>query len=187
VYSEGTDTYHDYSKREIRKGENLTESSRWVNPDSSIVIIDLHDSTIVELMYERKLLWYFEPQTDSIVPNSSNFSLIVDPKLSDKNIVGFVCKPNVIKLNQDNTEVAYWIGKGNFNFFKPMISLRRNKEFFPAYMQGLVLAKGAMPFCLINRTYDGTAISTMKLVKVDFMQIADYNFEIPAGYTKFAR
>jgi hypothetical protein len=104
-----------------------------------------------------------------------------------KTIQGQKCTEYVVKNTEENTEIAYWIAPGKYDFFAPMVKAWNRKDKQSIYFNQIKdLPKGSMPFLSEERTLsDGKLVSKLEVSKITKGNIDASKLAIPADYKKF--
>eukprot|EP01012_Entosiphon_sulcatum_P066326 TRINITY_DN95518_c0_g1_i1.p1 TRINITY_DN95518_c0_g1~~TRINITY_DN95518_c0_g1_i1.p1 ORF type:complete len:214 (-),score=35.56 TRINITY_DN95518_c0_g1_i1:39-680(-) len=104
-----------------------------------------------------------------------------------KTIQGQKCTEYVVKNTEENTEIAYWIAPGKYDFFVPMVKAWNRKDKQSIYFNQIKdLPKGSMPFLSEERTLsDGKLVSKLEVSKITKGTIDASKLAIPADYKKF--
>ena len=150
-------------------------------------IIDLKSGKITALMPSRKL--YFDLPNK---PHRPATGLSADATEKTKNVEvqsgdgkkGFTCNQVIVKHAARKVAVSYWIAKGNFDFFGPMIKvLDRREDISNFYDQLVEKHPGAMPLISVERRADGTEVTRRTVTEINEKTIDESTFEVPADYT----
>ncbi len=104
-----------------------------------------------------------------------------------KTLQGQKCTEYVVKNTEENTEIAYWIAPGKYDFFVPMVKAWNRKDKQSIYFNQIKdLPKGSMPFLSEERTLsDGKLVSKLEVSKITKGNIDASKLAIPADYKKF--
>jgi len=148
-----------------------------------VQLMDLKEKKVYALSPERKL--YME------APNRRPVSsLDVDVKKTGKTkeILGEKCFEVIVTNKAQDRKIVYWITKGDYNFFIPMLKTLNRKERQAMFF--LEIAGMENHFPMVSTEYilsTGDVVSTLKTKKVESRVIKAATFAIPEGYTKFER
>lgn len=104
-----------------------------------------------------------------------------------KTIQGQKCTEYVVKNTEENTEIAYWITTGKFDFFIPIVKAWNRKDKQSIYFNQIKdLPKGSMPMLSEERTLnDGKLVSKLEVSKLTKGNIDASKLAIPADYKEF--
>lgn len=104
-----------------------------------------------------------------------------------KTLQGQKCTEYVVKNTEENTEIAYWIAPGKYDFFAPMVKAWNRKDKQSIYFNQIKdLPKGSMPLLSEERTIsDGKLISKLEVSKMSKGTIDAAKLSIPGDYKKF--
>jgi hypothetical protein len=103
-----------------------------------------------------------------------------------KTLNGIKCKEYIVKNNEENTEITYWMAEEKFNFFIPMMKLWNGKYRQSVYFNKIAdLPTGSMPMKSVEkRISDGKVISILEVVKINKKKPDEASLQIPADYSK---
>jgi hypothetical protein len=112
---------------------------------------------------------------------------VVTKGAGSKTIAGIKCTEYVVKNNEENTVITYWVTNGKFNFFIPLIKLWNRKDKQSIYFGQIKnLPEGSMPMMSEEKQLsDGRLLTKLEVIKVINTVPDDAALEIPAGYSKF--
>lgn len=148
-----------------------------------IQLMNLKDKKVYALSPDRKL--YME------APNRRPAAEIkVDVKKTGKTkeILGKKCTEIIVTSKELDRKIVYWVTKGDYDFFIPMLQTLNRKENQSMFFLLIPGMEGFFP--MLSTEYSlstGKVITELKAEKVTVKDIAADQFEIPAGYTKFER
>lgn len=166
------------------KGDNIRVEE--VGEDGSIdgiQLMDLKEKKVYALSPERKL--YME------APNrrpASSIAVTVKKTGKTKDILGKSCFETVVTSKEQDRKIVYWITKGDYDFFIPMLQTLNRKERQSMYFLEIEGMAGHFP--MLSTEYilsSGEVVSELKTVKVEKKTLKSDTFSIPDGYTKFER
>lgn len=166
------------------KGDNVRVEE--VGEDGSIdgiQLMDLKEKKVYALSPERKL--YME------APNrrpAAEVSVTVKKTGATKEILGKKCFEVVVTNKDQDRKIVYWITKGDYNFFIPMLKTLNRKERQSMYFLALSGMENHFPMHSIEYVLSsGEQVSELKTTKVGKTVLKGSMFEVPEGYTKFER
>ncbi len=148
-----------------------------------IQLMDLKENKVYALSPERKL--YME------APNrrpAAELSVDVKKTGKSKEVLGYKCYEYVVTNKAEDRKIVYWITKGEYNFFIPMLKTLNRKEKQAMYYLKIDGVAGHFP--MLSTEYilsSGDVVSELKATKVSDKDLKQALFEVPAGYTKFER
>ena len=147
-----------------------------------IMLVDTHKKSVVALSPDRRL--YMD------VPN---MRLPKDMKADlrktgeTKQIAGNNCEKWVAKSTVQDRQLTYWVAKGGFDFFLPMLETLNRKDEQAVFFMKFDDAAGMFPMLGIEQKLDGTEVSRLEVTKVVRSEQRVALFEVPKEYTKFER
>jgi len=145
-------------------------------------IFDLPQKKMKFVSHKRKLWGEHANETPPLLKGVYD---VVKGK-NTRSVAGIKCREYIVKNNEENTIITYWIADEKFTFFSPMMKLWNSKYKQSIYfIQIKDLPVGSMPLLSEEkRISDGKAISKLEVIKVDKKTPQDANLEIPAAYNK---
>ena len=139
-------------------------------------IINTETGKITAMIPKRKL--YFE------VPNKKH-DMTVEAKVNKtgktKEIAGKTAHQVIVKAPQAN--VVYWLVKGNFDFFAPMVTALAKNEKISKFFSKVEDKKGVMPVKSVEKNTDGTVLLTREVTTIESKTIDDSIFTVPSDYS----
>jgi len=148
-----------------------------------IQLMDLKEKKVYALSPERKLYMDAPNRRPANKPN-------VDIKKTGKSkeILGKKCTEIIVTCKDLDRKIVYWVTKGDFEFFKPMLITLNRKENQSIFFLQIPDMDGYFPMMSTEYALStGKMISELKATKVESKDIAATRFEIPDGYSKFER
>ena len=148
-----------------------------------IQLINLSEKTMYAISPEQKL--YME------APNrrpAGDFDVQVENTGKTKDINGIKCKEYIVSSTAKDRKIIYWVAKGDYDFFIPMLVALNRKENQSLFFQKIEGIKGSFPvlsqeyILSTNRLVSELKTTTLK-VKTNEARL----FEIPSDYKKFER
>ncbi|MFN3917151.1 MAG: DUF4412 domain-containing protein [Flavobacteriales bacterium] len=165
------------------KGDNIRVEE--IGDESSIdgiELINTKNNTIYALSPERKM--YMEVPTGRPAQTAKT---TVEKTKSTKKINNETCTKWVVKCPDQDRVVTYWMAKGDYNFFIPMLKTLNRKEKLAVYYLQLQGTDGFFPMVGEETKIDGTPIGSLNVKSIERKTMESSLFEIPKGYTKFER
>ncbi len=148
-----------------------------------IKLIDMSNGSTYAISPEQKL--YME------APNrrsAEDFEVEVKKTGKTKTIEGKKCKEIIVTSKDKDRKIVYWVTKGDYDFFLPMLKSLNRKENQSLFYQKIDGMEGYFP--MLSREYilsSGRLVSELKTTSVKEQENKDEIFEIPDGYRKFER
>ena len=147
----------------------------------AVKLVNIDDKKVFALSPERKL--YLEAPLRS---PAANVKVEVNKTGATKNILGKICEKIIVTNKEQDRKIVYWVTKGNYEFFIPMLEALNRKEkqamyylkikglnnYFPMKSTEYILSSGDIVSELITET-----ITTEKKDPTLFL--------VPNDYTKF--
>jgi len=146
-------------------------------------IFDLQQGEVKCLSPQRKV-WFTQK---SETPQTIQGQCVVTKGKATKTIAGFKCNDFVVKNNEENTIITYWIAEDKFTFFSPLITLWNRKDKQSIYFGQIKnLPPGSMPLMSEEKSIDsGKSVSKLEVIKISKTAPADQQFVIPSDYKPF--
>jgi len=157
-----------------------------VAPDGEvegIQLIDLKEGTMYAISPEQKL--YME------APNrrpAADFDAEVEKTGKTKVINGVKCKQIIVTSKAKDRKIVYWVAKGDYDFFIPMLKALNRKENQSLFFQKIEGIDGYFP--MLSQEYilsSNRLVSELKTTEVKKQTNEANIFEIPSDYKKFER
>lgn len=145
-----------------------------------IMIVNTSTNKIIALSPERKL--YMD------VPNKRTISI---PKIeqskgtSTKTLNGVSTIDWIATSNEEDRVISYWLDFKKYDFFIPLLKTLNRKDKQATYYLALSGVDGAFPLLSVEKKLDGTELSRLTVSSITKKSVADSQFDIPNGYTKF--
>lgn len=173
-----TANYTYYVKDHMVRVEELGEDGEL----QGIMLVDTEANTVTALSPERKMF--------IDVPNDrepKKVDITIDRTNNKKTINGVECTEWIVGCMGDGREAAYWVAKGDYHFFVPMLNTLNRKDKLAVYFNLIPDVNGVFPLEGVERKINGTEISRLQVNNIARSAQPQHLFEIPAGYTKFER
>jgi hypothetical protein len=165
------------------KKVKLDQLSKKGNTVEGSFLFDLANNEIKFLNPKRKLWGKQKSETPQVI----NGQCVVTKGAGTKTIAGMKCSEYIVKNNEENTAITYWVTSGKFTFFMPLIKLWNRKDKQSIYFGQIKnLPEGSMPMMSEEKQLsDGKLLTKLEVIKVINTVPDDAALEIPAGYSKF--
>ena len=154
-------------------------------------IVNLQSGKVTALLPSRKL--YFDipnkmtrrPFTAEITPSDEKKTISVT---SDTSSEDYECKKFMVSSKEKKAQVTYWVTKGNFTFYLPLMeALSKNENISDFFGKLSEKHPGVMPMSSVERKPDGTKVGGTKIIEITSKSISSTAFEIPEGYSLMER
>ena len=148
-----------------------------------IQLMDLDTKKTYALSPERKL-WFETPNRRPAK------SLDVDIKKTGKIdiVLGKKCFEVIVTNKAQDRKIVYWITKGDYKFFIPMLETLNRKENQAMYYLEIEGMENHFPMLSTEHVLStGDVVSTLKAEKIESKTINAETFIIPKDYGKFER
>ncbi len=148
-----------------------------------IQLMNLDDKKTYALSPERKL-WFETPNRRPAK------SLDVDIKKTGetKDVLGKKCFELVVTNKEKDRKIVYWITKGDYAFFIPMLKTLNRKENQALYYLEIEGIENHFPMLSTEYTIStGAVVSKLIAQKIESKTINAETFIIPKDYGKFER
>lgn len=146
-------------------------------------VFDLANNSIKFVNPKRKVWGEHKSETPPIIKG-----VCETKKTSNtKNIQGVKCTEYVVKNNDENTIIHYWISNGKYDFFVPLVKLWNRKDKQSIYFNQIKdLPQGAMPMLSEEKEISsGNVVTRLEVTKITKGNVEDSKLAIPAEYKKF--
>lgn len=148
-----------------------------------VQLMDLKAGTMLAVSPERKM--YME------VPNkrpASELNVKVDKTGKTKTINGKKCEQIIVTCEDKDRKIEYWVTKGDYNFFIPMLNTLNRKENQSMFYLEIPGMEGYFPMLSTETTLsDGQVVSILTAGSITEKKLDGDIFEVPAGFSKFEK
>lgn len=146
-------------------------------------IFDLESKSIKFVNPKRKV-W---GDQKSEIPPVLKGKCEVSKGQKSKTINGFKCNEYIVKNEEENTVITYWVTTDKYDFFIPMMELWNRKDKQSIYFGKIKgLAKGSMPVVSEEKQIaENKIVSKLEMVKVNKGGVDDSKIAVPEDYKKF--
>ena len=147
-----------------------------------IMLVDADENTCYTLNTSRKV--YMDAYNNRrVLPVNSR----VTKTENTKGVAGYQCTEYVVRNEEEGSEVHYWLGGQEFDFFLPTLQVMNRKDKLARYFQ--VIKDPGASFPIIGEEQDLNGKVRMRLEVTSFEKgaIDDAVFDIPEGYTEFEK
>jgi len=145
------------------------------------MLINTKDKKITTISHDRKVFMDVETKPASLDMSKT----IVEKTQETKEILGLKCTKWISKNIEQNTEAEYWVHKGAYDFFIPLLNVLNRKDKTSLLYQQIPEADGYFSLYGEERSLDGVVKEQLQVIKIEKKKMPDANFKIPVGYTKF--
>jgi hypothetical protein len=125
------------------------------------------------------------------VPNkrpAAELDVEVEKTGKTKTINGHKCEEIIVTCKDKDRKIVYWVAKGDYDFFIPMLQTlnrKENQSMFYLEIEGL---EGYFPMLSTETTLsDGQVISELTAGEMTEKKLDGDMFEVPAGFSKFEK
>ena len=147
----------------------------------AIKIVNLDNKKVIALSPERKL--YLEAPLRS---PAGNIKVDVNKTGNTKDILGKSCEEIIVVNKEQDRKIVYWVTKGNYEFFIPMLEALNRKEKQAMYYLKI---KGMNNYFPMKSTEyvlsSGDVVSELITQVITNENKEDTLFSIPSDYSKF--
>ena len=179
-YSPSDTTHYKYY---IKEGNVRVEEINKKGEIVGIMLVLPKINSVRALSPERKM--YME------VPNNNTPTFKGTPEIQKtkltKEIAGVKCTQWRIKSADDKTEITYWIAKGGYDFFIPLIKTLNRKDKLSYYFLNIPENEGVFPFEAEERSLTRDLRSMLKVDNITKQKLDNKIFSIPADYKKYEK
>jgi hypothetical protein len=147
-------------------------------------VFDLTANSIKFVNPKRKVWGEHKSETPPIIKGVCE----VKKTSNTKSIQGVKCTEYVVKNNEENTMISYWIANsGKYDFFVPLVKLWNRKDKQSIYFNQIKdIPSGAMPMLSEEKEIStGNIVTRLEVTKIAKGPVEDSKLAIPAEYKKF--
>ena len=145
--------------------------------------MDLKANTMLAVSPERKM--YME------VPNkrpATELTVDIDKTGKTKTVNGAKCEQIIVTCQDKDRKIEYWVAKGDYDFFIPMLNTLNRKENQSMFYLEIPGMEGYFPMVSTETTLsDGQVVSELTAGEISEKKIGSDMFEVPAGFDKFEK
>ncbi|MGE0635093.1 MAG: DUF4412 domain-containing protein [Bacteroidia bacterium] len=142
------------------------------------LLVDLNSKEILALSHDRKLFMKREAKTTERVAGS--------PKIvrsgNHRFIQGYDCEQWRVKNETENTEISYWVTKGNYDFFLPLLGVLGRKDRFATYYLSIPDREGYFPVDAVERDVQRNEKGRLEVLQIAEKKLDDNLFVVPKTY-----
>ena len=156
----------------------IDEKSADGNTVIATLLVNLRSKEIIALSHDRKLYMKREAKTTERVDNS--------PKVIRSGNRRFIgeqdCEQWRVKNDAENTEISYWVTKGNYDFFLPLLGVLGRKDRFATYYLAIPDREGYFPVDAVERDSQRNEKGRLEVIKIENKKLDDNLFVVPSNY-----
>ncbi|NUM51644.1 MAG: DUF4412 domain-containing protein [Flavobacteriales bacterium] len=145
------------------------------------MLVDTKNKKITTVSHDRKVFMSVETKPASLDMSKTE----VEKTKEAKDILGLKCEKWIVKNTEQNTIAEFWVHKGNYDFFLPLLGVLNRKDKISLLYQQIPDASGYFSLYGEERSLDDSLKEQLQVIKVEKKKMPDASFKIPAGYTKF--
>jgi hypothetical protein len=97
-------------------------------------------------------------------------------------IGGNDCEQWRVKNESDNTEISFWVAKGHYDFFIPLMGVLGRKDRFATYYIAIPDKEGFFPIDAVERDVQRNERGRLEVLKISENKVDDSVFNIPQNY-----
>lgn len=148
-----------------------------------VQLMDLTAGTMVALSPERKM--YMD------VPNkrpATELTVEVNKTGKTKTVNGKKCEEIIVTCKDKDRKIEYWVTKGDYNFFVPMLKTLNRKENQSMFYLEISGTEGMFP--MMSTEYalsSGQVVSELSAGSVTEKKVESTLFDVPEGFSKFEK
>ena len=161
----------------------LDQYAKRSNTIEGSFVFDLKEKNIKFVNPKRKV-W---GDQKSEVPPVVRGKCEVSKGAKNKTVNGYKCTEYIVKNEEENTVITYYITSDKYDFFVPMMEMWNRKDKQSIYFLKIKgLPKGSMPVLSEEKTLtDGKYVSKLEITKLNKGGVEEANISIPYEYKKF--
>ena len=125
------------------------------------------------------------------VPNkrpAAELDVKVEKTGKTKEIQGLKCSEIIVTCADKDRKIVYWVAKGDYDFFAPMLKTLNRKENQSMFFLEIPDMNGSFPMKSTEYTISkGDVVSELTAGKISKSKVDAGKFDIPADYKKFEK
>lgn len=165
------------------KGENVRiEEYGDDNTLDGIQLVNTSTGNIYALSPDRKM--YMEAKNKR---PQRTANIQVEKTKTTKTIAGKTCKKWIVTNKEQDRKIVYWVAKGDYSFFIPLLKAMNRAEKSSVYWLMIEGNAGYFPLLAEEYNTDGVLISKLETSDLKAKTLDKKTFEIPSDYKKFER
>lgn len=170
--------YYSYSVKgnKVRIDEKSSDGLSII----ATLLVDLNSKEILALSHDRKLYMTRPAKTTERVAGSPRIILSGNHRF----INGLDCAQWRVKNEAENTEISYWVTKGKFDFFIPLLGVLGRKDRFATYYVAIPGKEGFFPVDAVERDLQRNEKGRLEVLKITEKTLEDNLFVVPTNYMK---
>jgi hypothetical protein len=160
----------------------LEQFSKTTSKPEGAFVFDLKINNIKFISHGRKVWGDYKPETAPVLKGSPEIT-----KGGMKKLQGQNCQEYTVEYKEENLKIVYYIAKGKFDFFNPLVTLwnRKDKQSTVYRMLMKELPKGSIPMLSIEYGADGKQVSKLEIKKIKDQDLLPEEVAVPEDYKKF--
>lgn len=127
------------------------------------MLVDTKNKKITTVSHDRKVFMSVETKPASLDMSKTE----VDKTKETKEILGLKCEKWIAKNTEQNTIAEFWVHKGNYDFFLPLLGVLNRKDKISLLYQKIPDANGYFSLYGEERSVDGSLKEQLQVVKVE--------------------
>jgi len=152
------------------------------NEISGTMLIDLKTKKVIAVNHDRKL--HMEIKSKPSVKDLSKSEIFKTTE--KKTILGHSCTKWTVSNPDFKSKAEYWvIDKGNYFFFKDLMTALNRKDKIALYFMQIPENSGFFPIIGEEKGFDGKLKSRLEANKMTKKKIPSSRFKVPEGYKEF--
>ncbi len=177
--SKGTTKNIYYVKDELVRLEQFSKTTG--KPEGAFVF-DIKNNLIKFISHGRKVWGDYKPENSPLLKGTPEIV-----KGGTKKIAGQVCQEYTVSYKEENLKIVYYIAKGKYDFFNPLVDLWNRKDKQSTVYRALLkeLPKGSMALLSIEYGADGKQVSKLEVAKIKSQDLLPEEVAVPEDYKKF--
>lgn len=147
------------------------------------LLFNLENKKITALNPQRKM--YLHLTANEYKENNNNEDFTILKTNNSKKIFGYKCYQWRVRNKKQNTEIAYWVAKDNFDFFIDYLKLWNRSERHASYFLKIPDAQGFFPLLSEERTTLREQKMTLRVISIQKKTLDPSLFQIPKDYKSY--
>ena len=149
---------------------------------SGTMLVDLKTKKVTAINHDRKL--YMDIKSKPSVKDLSNSKIFKTTE--EKEVLGYQCTKWTVSNPDFKSKAEYWvINKGNYFFFKDLLTALNRKDRIGLYFMQIPENAGFFPIIGEEKGFDGKLKARLETSKMTRKKIDASKFKIPTGYNEF--
>ncbi len=161
--------------------EELDEKMQLIN----YMIVNITNKTILAINPNRKLYVDMPVHPWRASKDTAEYKILITDNYQI--IKGYKCFQWRIQNKKENTEIAYWVSKDNFNFFSDFLKIINRTEKSSTYFLTVPQIEGFFPMMSVERSLLREHRMRLAVISIQKKLLPNSLFEVPAEFKMFQK